>query len=312
MKTTKYYLHYGVLVLISLITVSCANEAKENKTTETVKEVTTTLQSNCPEYIAKQKNNNLNISILLDLSDRIEDQKVKPKDSAYLSSLAKVFVNHVKNKKVVLLEDKMQLFFNPEPSNEAINNIAENLKIAFTKDTSKDDLKKATELYSKYPVELYEYAEDDAKEMGGYPGSDIWRFFKGNVKDYCIDDCHRNILVILTDGYMYYNNTVINEGNKTSYLTPNSLGKLKLNSSNWKQKIKANQLGFIPATNHLNDLEVLVIGITSNNSNHYAQDIIETYWSNWFDAMGVKKHKIKNAGLPSNIEKVIADFIQKQ
>lgn len=266
--------------------------------------------SHCPKFILDQKENNLNISVLLDLSDRIEEAKIIEKDSAYLSSLSKAFVEHVKHKKLILLEDRMHLFFNPEPSDNKINEIAEKLKIAFTKETAKAQIEETISLYKNTPSELYNIAKKDAVNAGGYPGADIWRFFKDDVSGYCIDECHRNILVILTDGYMYYNKTVMKEKNRTSYLTPKSLNQLQLNKGNWKDEIEKKDLGFIPATTNLNDLEILVIGIASqNDENPYTQDIIEAYWEKWFDDMGVKKYKIKKADIPSSIEKVIFDFI---
>lgn len=268
--------------------------------------------SSCPQFILDQKENNLNISILLDLSDRIEGAKIKEKDSAYLSSLSKVFVEHIKHKKLILLEDRLQLFFNPEPSDIKINEIAKGLKVVFTKATAKTQIDETVSLYAVNPSKLYDLAKKDAQNSGGYPGSDIWSFFKYNVADYCIDECHRNILVILTDGYMYYDKTIRKEKNRTSYLTPKSLAQLQLNKGNWKDDMEKKNLGFIPATTNLNDLEVLVIGIVSHNDESpYSQDIIEAYWEKWFNEMGVKNYKIKNADIPSNIEKVISDFILK-
>ena len=91
-----------------------------------------------------------------------------------------------------------------------------------------------------------------------------------------------------------------------------SLRKLQLNATSWKEDIENRNLGFVPATHNLNDLEVLVIGITDQNKeNPYTPDIIKMYWSKWFDEMGVKKYKIKNSDIPTNMEKVISDFILK-
>ena len=209
----------------------------------------------------------------------------------------------------------MQLFFNPEPTSNEINEIAENLKIKFTKDTPQARLQETEELYASEPAKLYALAQEDASGIKkNYPGSDIWRFFKDNVKDYSMDNCHRNILVILTDGYMYYEKTQMVEGNRTSYLTPKSLAQLKLIKSSWKEEMDQKDLGFIPATTDLDNLEVLVIGINSlNDDNPYAQDIIEAYWSKWLLEMGVveENFKIKNAVIASNMEKVINDFINR-
>jgi hypothetical protein len=302
-KTVRFYI--SLLFLGAIL--SCSNNKIKDSM---VKKVSTEYSNKCPKYIFDNKEKNLNISILLDLSDRIEESKTKEKDSAYLSSLSKAFVNHVKSKKVIMLEDKMQLFFNPEPTDTNVNEIAKKMILSFSKESSKKTLNSVSTLYNEYPSKLYELAQEDAKNNKGYPGSDIWRFFKDHVEDYCIDDCHRNILIVLTDGYMYYDKTIMKSGNKTSYLTQTSLNKLELNKSNWKKEIEKRELGFIPIDKNLNNLEVLVLGIEShNNKNPYARDIIEKYWSDWFDKMNIKKYKIKGADIPSSIEKVIFDFI---
>jgi hypothetical protein len=299
----------GAIVFLTLFT-ACIEETKQEKENQ-LKIAQKEMSSICPKHILLNKNNNLNISILLDLSDRIEKGNQMEKDSAYLSSLAKAFISHVKTKRLLFLEDRMQLFFNPEPSNQKINEISEKLSIVFTKTSSKNSIEKSQTLYNKLPSQLYHLAKADAEKHKGYPGSDIWRFFEHDVKDYCIDDCHRNILVILTDGYMYHYKTVMENKGRTSFLTPKRLSRLKLNKPDWRDELEKKDLGFIPATTNLNDLEVLVIGISSDNESAYAQDVIEAYWYKWLLEMGVQESniKIKNADIAKNMEKVIFDFV---
>ncbi|MDT7832027.1 hypothetical protein RQM59_06525 [Flavobacteriaceae bacterium S356] len=298
------------LTFLSLFIMGCESEKKEVKELE---KVTTKIPTDCPKFILKNKKNNLNISVLLDLSDRIEKKNTVQKDSAYLSSLAKVFVNHVKGKKLILLEDRMQLFFNPVPNDTKINQIAEKLKVQFTKDTHKEDLDRTISLYSEYPSQLYDLAQKDAQLDKKYPGSDIWGFFKYHVNDYCIDACHRNILVILTDGFMYHENTIMKKENRTSYITSKSLKKIKLDRVDWKEEIRKRKLGFLSVEKEFKDLEVLVIGISDyDKSTPYARDILEVYWSDWFESMNIKNYKIKSADIPSSIEKVIFDFIKNK
>lgn len=309
MKQEKQLPKIVLLIVLTLLFQSCSIEKKKEVA---IKNKASVQYSNCPKHILKNKQKNLNISILLDLSDRIELPKTIGKDSAYLSSLSKAFMSHVKRKKLIMLDDKMQLFFNPEPIDNKINKIAEKLKLSFTRKTSKANLDKGVAMYSNYPSQLYKLAKEDAEKHKGYLGSDIWRFFKDHVEDYCIDDCHRNILVVLTDGYMYHEKTIMKSENFTSYLTQTSLRKLKLNTSTWEKEIEKRKLGFIPVGKDLSNLEVLVIGVENHNTrNPYAKDIIEKYWSNWFDSMKIKNYKIKSADIPSSIEKVIFDFINK-
>lgn len=298
------------IIITSLVVLGCARDKKENLVEATP--VKGTVTADCPPYIMDNKKNNLNISVFLDLSDRIIEPKTVQKDVAYLRSIAQSFTNHVKTKKLILLNDRIQLYFNPEPTNEGINQLAEKLHIEFDKNSPKSQIEATNSAYASEPVKLYKLAQSDSENAKDYPGSDIWRFFKDNVKDYAISDCHRNILVILTDGYMYHENTQMKEDNKTSYLTPNSLERSGLKKSNFSQVISDEDYGYIKANDHLNDLEVLVIGIESKNlSNPYAIDIIREYWSNWLTDMGVKKYKIQNADLASSVEKVINEFVQQ-
>lgn len=306
----KIHLSTITITVLSTLLISCDEDVKNTNEKEENTSVKV-LSRECPEYVSKNKKNNLNISILLDLSDRIEKGNQTQKDSAYLSSLVRTFLMHVKTKQLIFLEDRLQLFFNPVPSNTKINGIAENLSVIFTKNTSKDYIQQVQDRYDALPSQLYDLAKKDAENSKRYPGSDIWRFFEHDVKDYCISDCHRNILVIITDGYMYHEKTNMQKGNRTSYLTPKSLSKLSLNKSDWKNEIDKKDVGFIPATSNLNDLEVLVIGIKSENKNAYAEDIVEAYWNKWLLEMDVEEFniKIKNADIGKNIEKVINDFI---
>lgn len=267
-------------------------------------------KGDCPSYILDNKKNNLNISVFLDLSDRITQPKTIQKDTEYLKSISKAFTNHVKTKKLILLQDQIQLYFNPEPTNNTINSVAEKLHIEFDKNSPKAKITETEELYAGQPAEIYNLALADAENPKDFAGSDIWRFFKDNVKDYTISNCHRNILVVLTDGYMYHENSQMNEGNLSSYLTPKSLGRLPLSKSNWDETLTEKGYGFIKANDGLEDLEVLVIGVESlNPKNPYAIDVMRAYWTNWFNEMGIQKFKIQNADLASSVDKVIYDFI---
>ncbi len=267
--------------------------------------------SECPEYLMKRKKENLNISILLDLSSRIDEPNQQANDSAYIVSISNVFNTHIKKKKLGLLKDNLQLLFHPTPKNPKINELSEKLKISYVKGVSKKELTSKTDsVYSTIPAEIYNLARQDFIENHEYPGSDIWRFFKDDIDDYSMDDCYRNIVIILTDGYMYFENTKMEEGNRTSYLTPKSLDNMPLNNSNWKDIMAEKGFGFITKRNNLEDAEVLILGVQSHNkTNPYARDIIIKYWENWLEEMGVKSSKVKQADIPSNMDKIIKEFI---
>ena len=205
------------------------------------------------------------------------------------------------------MNDKVQLYFEPEPLEKSINEKANTLKTSFNKSLKNVDIEMFKSNYEKIPREIYNLAQKDAN----YIGSDTWRFFKDKVKRYCIDECYRNILVILTDGYMFHEDSKFEEGVLTSYITPSSLRKLGLNKSNYKQIIENEGFGFIPANSNLEDLEILVLGIVNHDkkNNPYGKDILEIYWKEWFEKMGVKRFEIYGAELPTNLESSISNFI---
>lgn len=256
---------------------------------------------------------NLNISFLLDLSDRIDPKKYPnesmeyyARDAAYIKSVSEAFDAHLRGKKVRNMNDKIQLYFDPEPQNQNINKISNDLQYVVNRDNV--TLERLDELKSNYavkPLEIYDLAITDHK----YVGSDTWRFFKDKVTDYCIEDEHRNILIVLTDGYIYHEDTKIKEANKRSYLVPRVIKDLQLNTKNWEKTMKEKNIGFISTGVDLSNLEVLVLGINPSKNNPYEQDVVMKFWNDWLDDMNVKKKEIKTAELPSNMDKIIKNFI---
>ncbi|CAD0005207.1 hypothetical protein [Flavobacterium salmonis] len=256
---------------------------------------------------------NYNISILLDLSDRISLKKnpnstmeYYQRDLGYIKSVSEAFTQHLKSKRIRQIDDKMQLFFNPEPESPEINSIANELKIKVDKDNaSKDLLNSISGNYASKTAKIY----DSAIKDDNYIGSDIWNFFDSKVQDQCIDKGYRNILVILTDGYMFYEGTQIKNGTLSSYLTPQLIKQNELNTNDWQKKFESENFGFIKIDNDLSNLEVLVLGINPGKNNPYEEKVIKAYWSKWLTEMNIKHFEIKSADLPSNTDKIIKDFI---
>src|SRR5690554_4976212 len=297
MRTRRLY----ILLIILVVFYSCGGDPKEKKVTRTI------------DSSGKKSKENLNISFLLDLSDRISPEKYPnesmefyQRDVAYIKSVSEAFVTHLKTKKVREMNDKIQLYFDPEPKNQNINKISNDLRYKVNRNNaSLEILDEIEQMYSEKPLEIYEYAIKDSK----YVGSDTWRFFKTKIVDYCIDDAYRNILIVLTDGYIYHKDTKIIESNRTSYLIPQLVNSLKLNNKNWKETMDNKELGFISTGMDLSQLEVLVLGINPSKKNPYEEDVIMKYWSDWLNDMNVKRYEIKTAELPSNVDKIIKQFI---
>ena len=146
-------------------------------------------------------NSNLNISVLLDLSDRINPAKYPSpamefyqRDIGYLKAIAENFETHIMNKRMIKIDDKIQVFIDPEPSDKTLNQKLEALKISFNRSTvTKEGILATCKKYDSISTLIYEAAIKD----NHYVGSDTWRFFKNKVNDYSIEDDYRNILVVL-------------------------------------------------------------------------------------------------------------------
>ncbi|MCD4680863.1 MAG: hypothetical protein K8S00_10800 [Bacteroidales bacterium] len=256
--------------------------------------------------------NLLNISILIDLSDRIKQNKEKDKE--LIKSAAELFNHHIESKNIYFIRDKMKVLFYPEPTNERINTLAESLNIELNPDNREELKEQWHNLSSTYTENidlLYKYAKEEG-EKNGYPGSDIWRFFTNKVSDYCIekDPEYRNILIIFTDGYMYHKNSYMQQQNRTSYLTAPFISKSGFrNNTNWEKKFEEGDYGFISKRDDLNDLEIIVLEIAPSQKHRNDDEIIKRYWGKWFEEMNVKRFKLYTTDLPSNTKQLVKLFI---
>lgn len=254
----------------------------------------------------------LNITFLLDLSDRIIENREK--DIELVSYVSEYFKKHIEQKNLLLIRDQMRVLFYPEPENQKINEIAEDLKIKFdpsNKEQTKNVWESLTGTYAAQLTLLYDIAEEEG-EHKGYPGSDIWRFFSDKIYDYCLhsDSSYRNVLIILTDGYLYHQDSKTTEKNRTSYLTGPYLSKTGLrNNLNWQNQFHDGDFGFIAKRDDLDDLEVLVLEIDPSQVHRNDDEIIKAYWSKWLEEMKVKKYQIYCTDIPSNVEELIRLFL---
>tara|TARA_R110002051_G_scaffold325872_1_gene432754 strand:+ start:558 stop:1466 length:909 start_codon:yes stop_codon:yes gene_type:complete len=297
----KYLKSLKVLMLLSIVIISCKDNPKP-------KEI---IHSH--DFPKVSANKNLNISVLLDLSDRINPEKYPSpamdfyrRDIGYLKTIAENFEAHIMNKKLIKIDDKIQVFIDPEPSDKNLNEKLNALKIVFNKDVAtKKGILETCKKYDSISTLIYETAIKD----NHYVGSNTWRFFKNNVNDYCVEEGYRNILVVLTDGYIYHKDTKIREGNRTTYLTPQDIKSFAFNKSGWKEKFEQQDFGFVTANKNLSNIEVLVLSINPDDKNPYEEDVIRSYWSKWLEEMNVKSFEIKQADLPSNMHKIIKNFI---
>ncbi len=300
----KYIL--AVLAISNLFLVSCGNKAESGQNEKSEKTT-----------IKKLSEKQLNITFLLDLSDRIEPSKYPAnpehweRDMAIINEFVQIFKADLIKKKNFKFKGKMKVLFSPVPNDESINEIAQKLDVNSTmmKPAEKTTMyKKLEQTFTANLKKIYEKTLQTKK----YIGSDIWRFFKDDVKALAIDNDanYRNILVVITDGYLYHKNTKMQERHRYSYLLPNQIKSLGLTNSKWKSKMDKLDFGLIVPRKDLGNLEVLMLEVNpSKKSSPYEVDIVNAVLKKWFKEMEVQKFEIHKTDLPNTTKQYIRNFI---
>ena len=287
---------------VALLLVACGGESSTKNTKDN-------------EVIVKAKDKQLNISILLDMSDRINpaiNSDAKKNDIENIKTITEFFTLNMENLGAYKAKGKIRIFFSPPPANTNINSVVSKLIIDCSKMDNKERKKvhdSLTNLYSKNLENVY----TETIATSAWEGCDIWSFMKDDVKDFCIekDSNYRNILIILTDGYLYHKQSVFNYDNRFTYLLSNSNMK-QYRNKNWQQLIEKNDFGLKTEREDLKDLEVLVLEVKAENpSNKLDEDILQLVINKWLGEMNVSKYKVYKSDLPANTKTRIESFLNE-
>lgn len=110
----------------------------------------------------------------------------------------------------------------------------------------------------------------------------------------CVEEGYRNILIILTDGYIFHANNKVKQGNSYSYLL--------------SQNIDLPNTKLIQCNEDLNELEVLFLETNPIKPQHYdkMQDIIGL----WLSEMGVAHYQIEETDVTANITPTVKQFLK--
>ncbi|PZR26445.1 MAG: hypothetical protein DI535_14335 [Citrobacter freundii] len=258
----------------------------------------------------------LNLTILLDLSDRI-DSSITPsqpqhyqRDTILINHLTNYFIREMELKGGHMAKGKMRVVFQPTPSDSNINDAAAKLKVDLS--PMKPPSKKVVhdglgQTVNENIGRIYSIPLSQSE----WPGSDIWRFFKNDVKDVAVDPdtTYRNVLVIFTDGYIYHEDSKDKAVNRFAYITPELLDKYRLRQGSADQKMQQLDFGLITKRSDLQDLEVLVLEVTPSAGHKNDEDIIRSVLNKWFTEMKVKRWAIFNSDLPTTTKPKIDGFL---
>ena len=269
----------------------------------------------------------LNISILWDLSDRV-DPTTNPaspqhyeRDIEAIKNITLFFKKDMEKRGAYKAKGRIKVFFSPTPENAQINAIAGNLSCDLSSQTGAGANRNKKEVYDsienrfrRNANEIYRIALSNNKGKKQWDGSDIWRFFKNDVKEYCIDPSgnYRNILIILTDGYIFHKDSKDKKGNRTAFILPEVLKPFRNNAA-WQNMFTKGDYGLISTRNDLQNLEVLVLEVTPSKAYKNDEDFIKAYLGKWFEEMGISRsnYECHNTDLPEYTRKKIDGFLNR-
>lgn len=227
----------------------------------------------------------LNISVFVDLSDRISKQTDKmdqaEKDQIIINKLAESFIQKQNSEGFQKSEDSFQVVFYPAPtgSQSFADNLSLNLKEI--KGPKKKALLNFKNTYKENLSALY----NSALEEKDFFGSDIWGYFaEDKVSDLYRKDA-RNIIVILSDGYIYDEHNKVQDGNNYSYILSRTLAE--------------KDSGLIPCKISNPDLEVYFIECNANPQTDFPK--MKSILEKWFKEMGIESVDIQKTDIPTNV-----------
>jgi hypothetical protein len=293
--------------LLAIVTISIVGCGSGNTGTADGK-------SNSPAHPAMEKQ--LNITILLDLSNRI-DTTANPsnpqhykRDIEIVQYFTEIFKKDMEAKGAFAAKGKVKVIFSPNPQDPEINNIASQLMIDLSKVSDNREKKRIFDNISANFHDGLTRIYGKTLRTNEYIGSDIWRFFRNDVVDYCIDnEDNRNILVIVTDGYVYHPNSIERNNNRTAFLTRNEMSRNGLRDSNWEERFKEGDYGYITSRDDLNRLDVLVLEVAPTSGYQNDEYVLKAYWQKWLSEMNVNSYQIYSTDLPVYTKTRIDQFI---
>ena len=273
----------SILILASLIGYYCYSSTHDKET-----------EQDKPE-IVNEKDKPWNISIFLDLSDRLIRQ-LTPSQAERDMTLIRHVTGKVKERivkqKIIGSKDRIKVFFYPSPNISEITLLSKNLELDMGNMPLKEKRSSVIKFEDEFSASLKQiYNKTLAAKQ--WVGSDIWGFFNKQIDTYCIKPTHRNILIILTDGYIFHVNNKQKVGDAYSYILP--------------QTLSVPKSSLIVSRKGLKNLEVMFLEV--NPYDPKTEPKMESVITDWLHAMDVQHSIVAETDIPENTKLYIDNFL---
>lgn len=251
----------------------------------------------------------LNLTVYLDLSNRLvvtpdrekKDYVQKERDLAIVDLLADAFVQHSRDSfQYIHSRDIFEIIAYPAPAGSDVDTLLAKLKTDCPSFGQNFSVRKLRLLTMKDSIHhTLEQIYDRTIAQQQWIGSDIWGFFSRDaVRDRCVREGYRNVLVVITDGYIDHKHNRINEGNAYSYI--------------WNETLADPNTSLIVRNKDLDGLEVLFMELERHPGKPEYGDRLHNVIGTWLEAMGVKRYKLIDTDKPSNLPRYIELFMKEQ
>ena len=273
----------SILILASLIGYYCYSSTHDKET-----------EQDKPE-IVNEKDKPWNISIFLDLSDRLIRQ-LTPSQAERDMTLIRHVTGKVKERivkqKIIGSKDRIKVFFYPSPNISEITLLSKNLELDMGNMPLKEKRSSVIKFEDEFSASLKQiYNKTLAAKQ--WVGSDIWGFFNKQIDTYCIKPTHRNVLIILTDGYIFHVNNKQKVGDAYSYILP--------------QTLSVPKSSLIVSRKGLKNLEVMFLEV--NPYDPKTEPKMESVITDWLHAMDVQHSIVAETDIPENTKLYIDNFL---
>lgn len=262
-----------------------------------------------------QKKQFQNITVLLDLSDRIAKPNQIDRDKELISVLFNLFEERQKMFGFIASRDKFSIAIASQKDNDL--NLFKH-KDALVIDMSAKGMNKPK--FDKAKVELLQSINSIYEDAVGKKttGADIWTFFRDFAKNYIKSSTEKikfsNKFIIISDGYLVFDNDIAAQRSKRTFMSLSDVKSLR-NKSDWEQQFENKKFRLKAHENqNFENLQVLMLEIKPEqpeiNTNEFK--IIEKYWTSWFEDMGIEASIEAHEENIEITRNVISNYLKKK
>ena len=246
-----------------------------------------------------------NIIVLLDLSDRVSNEKYEDSakeqvkdDQKNYKAIIEVFRDIVRKEPYSRSQSKLR-FFVPDQQGFPIDSVRKEKLRGFGVSPIKN-----TENFKNLKNEITAtidglYIDVPTMPQEKFTGADIWTWFKDEANRY-VDPESRNYIICFSDGYLDFNEEIQGTREKpgtrpkgTYMLIDDTLRQ----SDNWEEAVRNDEYKLIPAPGvNFSEYEIpvqfMLIGIKNRSPGGllYEIDILKLSWKLWLKSMGIVPH----------------------